>query len=268
MEENKFYVYRHIRLDKNVPFYIGIGTKPQKYNSFESEYKRAFSKDKRNKFWWAVVNKTDYKVEIIYECSTKEESKVKETEFINLYGRRDLFKGTLVNMTDGGDGCISISPHTRKQKSDKMKEIWQREEYKSVQTDVRKDLWKNQSYRDKMVNNSLKMWSDPEFKKMMSQKQIDRWDDESKKKWSEARKGCIVTEEHKNKIKNTKRELYGILVVDKETGIFYDSLKEACEATNYVYHIANGRQRKNSKNSRFIRVTDDKEINDNQIKSI
>lgn len=26
--EGKYYLYRHIRLDKNQPFYIGIGTKP------------------------------------------------------------------------------------------------------------------------------------------------------------------------------------------------------------------------------------------------
>lgn len=38
----KFYLYRHIRLDKNRPFYIGIGTKPNIFKSFESEFNRAF----------------------------------------------------------------------------------------------------------------------------------------------------------------------------------------------------------------------------------
>ena len=51
-------VYRHIRLDKNVPFYIGIGN---------SKY-RATKKDSRNEIWQNIVSKTNYKVEII--CST------------------------------------------------------------------------------------------------------------------------------------------------------------------------------------------------------
>lgn len=261
VEENKYYVYRHVRLDTNVPFYIGIGSNPKKYNTFKSEYSRAFIKDKRSSHWNSIVKKHGYKVEIIFESNCQNTIKEKEKEFIALYGRADIGTGILVNHTDGGDGATTISSETKKIKSDKMKTAWKNEEYISVQKEIRKNLWKDPFYRETMINNSLKMWSNPEFKKMMSQKQTDRWDDESRKKWSEARKGMIVTEDHKNKIKQTKRELYGILVVDKETGIFYDSLKEACEATNYVYHIANGRQRKNSKKSRFIRV-DDREISD------
>lgn len=35
------YLYRHIRLDKNQPFYIGIGTKKdKKYSTLFSEYNR------------------------------------------------------------------------------------------------------------------------------------------------------------------------------------------------------------------------------------
>jgi len=38
------YIYRHIRLDKNEPFYIGIGD-----NSHEGTYPRAHSKKPKNK---------------------------------------------------------------------------------------------------------------------------------------------------------------------------------------------------------------------------
>lgn len=35
----KYYLYRHIRLDKNEPFYIGIGTKGNKINTnLRSDY--------------------------------------------------------------------------------------------------------------------------------------------------------------------------------------------------------------------------------------
>lgn len=92
------YVYRHIRLDKNVPFYIGIGADE------EGEYERAFYKYKRNKHWMNVINKTEYEVDILIEGLLWEEACLKEKEFIKLYGRRDIGTGTLVNMTNGGDG--------------------------------------------------------------------------------------------------------------------------------------------------------------------
>ena len=47
-------VYRHIRLDNNKVFYVGIGNE-----------KRPYSKHGRNKHWNNIVNKTDYFVEII-----------------------------------------------------------------------------------------------------------------------------------------------------------------------------------------------------------
>ncbi len=47
------YVYRHIRLDKNVPFYIGIGKSDLNYN-------RASSNKNRNPYWHHIVNQTEY----------------------------------------------------------------------------------------------------------------------------------------------------------------------------------------------------------------
>lgn len=87
------YLYRHIRLDTNEVFYVGIG-------SFK---KRCFDKSKRNKFWKSVVAKTAYRVDIVFNDIDRDIALQKEIEFIKLYGRRDLGKGTLVNLTDGGD---------------------------------------------------------------------------------------------------------------------------------------------------------------------
>lgn len=88
-------VYRHIRLDKNVPFYIGIG---------DSE-KRAYNKINRTRIWKNIAKK-GYEVEILFEDLTWEQAIEKEKEFIALYGRRDLGLGPLVNLTDGGEGTI------------------------------------------------------------------------------------------------------------------------------------------------------------------
>lgn len=50
-----YYVYRHIRLDTNEPFYIGIGTKSTSFSSIKTEYKRAFSKRSRTKYWHNIL---------------------------------------------------------------------------------------------------------------------------------------------------------------------------------------------------------------------
>lgn len=95
------YVYRHIRLDKNEVFYIGIGR--------DNYFYRSKSNKNRNKYWQNIINVTPYKIEILFDDLTWEEACEKEKEFIKLYGRRDFKEGTLCNLTDGGEGrkkCI------------------------------------------------------------------------------------------------------------------------------------------------------------------
>ena len=94
------YLYRHIRLDKNEPFYIGIGS--------DLHYKRAYQTKSRNKHWHNIVSKTEYDIEILIDNITWEEACKKEVEFIKLYGRKDLNSGILTNLTDGGEGTINV----------------------------------------------------------------------------------------------------------------------------------------------------------------
>jgi hypothetical protein len=93
------YVYRHIRLDTNQPFYIGIGS--------DKTYYRANKKSQRNIHWKRVVAKSDYEVEIMVDDLTWEEACEKEKEFIELYGRNN-YGGILTNMTNGGDGALGL----------------------------------------------------------------------------------------------------------------------------------------------------------------
>lgn len=118
----KCYLYRHIRLDTNTPFYIGIGTKKDKEID-NNYYTRANSKNNRNNYWKHIVNKCGYKVEILLESDSYEFIKQKEIEFITLYGRKDLNKGILVNMDDGGNtkNNYICSIETRKKISNSKK---------------------------------------------------------------------------------------------------------------------------------------------------
>ena len=90
-------VYRHIRTDLNVPFYIGIG----------KEVARAYSKTHRNAHWNHIVDKTSYDVHILFEDVSYEFAKEKEKEFIELYKRKED-GGILCNLTKGGDGVLGI----------------------------------------------------------------------------------------------------------------------------------------------------------------
>lgn len=92
------YVYRHIRLDKNLPFYIGIGT--------DKNYKRANIRKGRNKLWERIASKTEINVEVFIDGITWGLACEKEKEFIKLYGRINNKTGILSNLTDGGEGII------------------------------------------------------------------------------------------------------------------------------------------------------------------
>ena len=167
--EEKFknvYLYRHRRLDTNEIFYIGI--------SKVSNFKRAYEKNKRTTHWKNIVNKTDYKVEIVVENLSWEDACELEILLISEYGRKDLGKGLLVNMTDGGDG----------------------------------------------VKNKI-------------------WTTQSRKKSSISSKGKKLSKETKEKMstfwKNFKGSNRSNIVLDTQTGVFYNSLREASQYYNFSY---------------------------------
>jgi len=82
------YVYQHRRIDNNSVFYIGIGSRKD----------RANSKHSRNAYWHNIVNKTEYKIEIIYNNLDKNSAIEFEKFLILLHGDK------LCNMTSGGEG--------------------------------------------------------------------------------------------------------------------------------------------------------------------
>jgi hypothetical protein len=88
-------VYFHIVTIGNQPvvFYVGQGLSDRPHFS------------RRNRFWHNFVNKHGpYEVIIDQDGLTHEEACELERKWIAWFGRRDLKQGTLVNLTDGGDG--------------------------------------------------------------------------------------------------------------------------------------------------------------------
>lgn len=192
------YVYRHIRLDKNEPFYIGIG------KDGDCTFKRAYykSKQKRNKIWIDIVNKTPYNVEILFDNISWEEACKKEIEFITLYGRINLGTGTLANLTNGGEGTFGLK---WSEKSRLRNSIRQKEE---------KAYWFDKKFTEQhkeKISNSLK-GRHPSL--------------ETKRKISSSLKG----EKHPQYGKTSFR---AVKVIDTSTGVIYDSIALCQSNTNY-----------------------------------
>lgn len=197
------YLYRHIRLDSNEPFYIGIGTVYEKYinsTGYVRYYSRAFTKSKRSAHWKNVTNLTKYDVEILFESNDYEVIKQKEKEFITLYGRADLKGGTLVNHTDGGEGSKNriTSSETRKKQSSAHK-------------------GENNSFYGKVHSKETK-------EKQRAIKLGKKAAETTLKKLREARVGG----------KNPKAKK----IIDISTNITYDCLKDACKELSISYNTA------------------------------
>ena len=111
----QYYLYRHIREDIDLPFYIGIGkVRNRPINSHTHNYDRAYSKRNRNPIWKNIVAKTTYKIEIVFKSDCRDEICEKEKEFIKLYRLRQN-NGLLCNLTEGGEGILGYA-FTKEQK--------------------------------------------------------------------------------------------------------------------------------------------------------
>jgi hypothetical protein len=178
-------VYKHIRLDTNKVFYIGMGNE-----------KRPYSK-RRNNHWQNVVNKTDYIVEVVAENLSLEEACELEKTLISKYGIENL-----TNINCGGEGQFNPDDETR-----------------------------------------YKIGSGKRGKKLSEQTKI---------KMSKSQIGKKHNEKSKLKIKENHK--FSKEVVDLETGIFYNSLLEACKTTNIKYNKEHLRITRYNKNYRFIYI--------------
>lgn len=94
------YLYAHIRLDTNEIFYIGIGS--------DAKYVRSKTNSSRNSDWHRIVDKYGFKPVVLIDGVSKEVACDLEREFISYYGRLDLGNGSLVNLTNGGNGICGI----------------------------------------------------------------------------------------------------------------------------------------------------------------
>lgn len=207
------YLYRHIRLDKNEPFYIGIGL------TEDSKYIRANQKGcHRNNLWNKIASKTDYRVEILFDGETPEFVKEKEIEFIKLYGRINLNNGILSNLTDGGDGNINPSLETREKMGNKKGFIMSQETKDKISKAKKgksqgphslqaianmKLASKNREVTEKMLESFRKRKGliPKAFESNIEHIRLNGHSKETREKMSQSHKGKTLTDEHKLNMK-------------------------------------------------------------------
>lgn len=216
-----YYVYLHIKKTNGEPFYVGKG----KCNT--NRYK---SSHNRNKFWHNTINKYGFDYCILETNLSDEMACEIEKYWISRIGRRDLHKGYLVNLTDGGDGISGrITPIEQRMYGEKN------------------------GFYGKKHND--------ETKQMVSLANKNRiWKDSSRKKLSELRKGkSIHSREHidklrikmigdKNPMFNKKhtiesrekmsktrkgKSVGGYMLLNVVNGIYYNSISDAAKYNSY-----------------------------------
>lgn len=228
-------VYRHRRLDTNEIFYIGIGKNKG----------RAFEKRNRNQYWVNIINKTNYSVEIIQKVDNWEDACELEMFLISEYGRKDLGLGPLVNMTDGGEGSLGFkhSEETKKKQSKFMKGKYIGDKNPNYGGGNWSDEMKLKHSNDKKLkylgNNN------PFFNKTHSI--------ETKEKISKVHKGKTITNENKLKLINANKNKIHTILLDLETGIYYDSIMKASIALGLVYRTLKS-QLNRGINKRFLKI--------------
>jgi hypothetical protein len=189
-------VYRHIRDDKNEPFYVGKG----------KILSRAFSKFSRNKHWQNIVEKTTYHVDIVFDNLTMEEAIQKEKEFIKLYGRIE-FGGILCNLTDGGDGIegFRCSEETKLKISKSNKGKKRSEEDRRIMSIRMTGGSLSEETKAKMVKSRTGLKRSEETKiKMANSKRCMVVSDETRIKMSKSRIGKKISEDIKKKMSDAK----------------------------------------------------------------
>jgi hypothetical protein len=158
------YVYRDPRPTKNnQPVYVGKGTGDRDLSHWS---RGSHNKPFQDFIAHLKVRGLVAPCERVLETESEAEAFAKEIELIALYGRRDLKKGPLFNLTDGGEGASGAI------RTDEAKEFlridsldkWQRPEYRAKVVEAQKAAQSTPEARALKSKNSTDDWAKPEVR--------------------------------------------------------------------------------------------------------
>lgn len=235
------YVYRHIRLDTNQPFYVGVGA------DCVGKHSRAYHTHNRTRFWHSIAKKQGYKVDVLVDNLTYSDALESEMYFIRLYGRININNGTLCNLTDGGTGAtnriVRLETKEKISKAHKGRKHTEQSRLNIRNAQISRVLTEEARLKIVLAHKGKKS-SDATKKKMSEKGKGKKHTNETKLKISICNLGKKRTTEQKlkmssvwkNRDEENKKQI-GLrqsnnhqsskIVLCKENGVFYLSITEA-----------------------------------------
>lgn len=213
-------LYMHTRKIDGRIFYIGIGNK-----------KRPYSFDRKNPHWHNIVNKDGFEVTILVENLTWKEACDLEVKMIAFYGRKKPNKknpnyGCLANMTDGGEGAKGNvkSKETRKKLSKALKGKKKPEGHGAKVAAYNRNRVRTDEEKQKISKTMTG--------KLVGEKN-GMFDKNHTEETKQIQRECKIGKYDGSKNPKAK------ILLDVETGIFYECIKDLAEllGKNYSWFL-------------------------------
>lgn len=213
---NNFYVYIHRDKLTNAVFYVGKG-----------KGGRAFDTKSRSSFWKKYVKKHEYIVEFVEQDIQEWYAFELERNLIAYYGRRDDGTGSLLNLTDGGEGHSNPTTETRvKLRESKLGD--KNPSFGKTTSDKQKEAARAACLNREVSQLTRQKLSASRKGRKASESQLE--------KMRLARLGKTLSEETILKIKNSLQASQdGRAVVCVETGEVYRTMSEAARSLRNLY---------------------------------
>lgn len=158
------YVYRDPRPTKNnQPVYVGKGTGDRDLSHWSrGSHNKPFQDFIAHLKARGLVATCDR----VFETEVEAEAFAKEIELIALYGRRNLGKGPLFNLTDGGEGGSGTVRTAAHKEVDRQFALhhWQDPEYRAKIVAAQKAVQSTPEARALKSENSAEAWANPEVR--------------------------------------------------------------------------------------------------------
>jgi hypothetical protein len=250
MENNNYYVYMYF--DKDAPIYVGKGINGRCNDHLTIAIKTKRNTRFLNKIRKLLAENSPPTIKIIEQNLTEKEAFDLEKFLISQYGRLDLGLGSLLNLTNGGDGS---SGHASPKKGKTFEEYFGKERSSEIREKIRQKALKRSdqiAIVNKRVHTGKKI-SQEQIEKTRAKNIGRKRSDETKRKISESTRGKSKTlsdEQIQAKSQRSKNLMQGTLIVND--GSTNKRIKPT-ELETYLSNgwIAGGKTFNRKKNTKF-----------------